>query len=70
VKCIKKYKTLTSKKTVSIARPEAGSEKLGLPPVMNIKVIRNIGRVYRSDFPNDFFIPVSFETLSINYSSY
>jgi hypothetical protein len=45
VKCIQKYSTFTSKNTVSIASPEAGSEKFGFPPVINMNVIRNIGKV-------------------------
>jgi hypothetical protein len=70
VKCIKKYRTFTIKKAVSMARAEAGSAKFGLPPVMNMNVTRNIGRVYRRDIPNDFLIPVIFKVLSINNSSY
>jgi hypothetical protein len=60
----------TSKKALTSARAEERSEKFGLPPVINIKVIRNIGRVYRRDFPKDFLIPAFFKVLSIYYSSY
>jgi hypothetical protein len=42
---MRKYRTFTSKKAVRIATAEAGSEKSGRPPVININVIRNIGRV-------------------------
>jgi hypothetical protein len=46
-------------------RAREGSEKSGFPPVMKTKVIRNIGSVYKSDLPNDFFILLTAKALSI-----
>ena len=45
VKCIRKKSTLTPAKVIISARICAESEKSGRPPVMNIKVIRSMGRV-------------------------
>jgi hypothetical protein len=55
----------TSKNAERTAIADDGSAKFGLPPVINKNVMRNMGRVYKRDFPKDFLVPEIFKSLTI-----